>query len=288
MRKIFICTIFFCSVFYGQENDSGKIDIYSPSSIKKFADYLFCQSDYLRSSEQYEIYLSKVYNDTVAFKVGLGYEFIGNYKKSLSVWKSVNHNSVFFDDSKFQIFKTFFLLGDNSLLLQAAQKERSDSLFKYYINVNQLAYASYLLSKKKMPSINKLKTYFNGTELYSMEKFYNWKNDPPYKSPVLALVMSAVIPGLGKIYSDQIGDGIAAFIVNSLFGYLAYYGFHDKRTFEGVLFTAVGGFFYAGNVYGSYSAAQIYNAKITFDFTRTVRNFLSDHNYFGPVYNFCK
>jgi hypothetical protein len=50
----------------------------------------------------------------------------------------------------------------------------------------------------------------------------------------------------------------------------------------------LGAFFYAGNVYGSVAAAQIYNAKIAFEFEDGLNLYLEQNNYFMPEYNFCE
>nr|MCU0555337.1 tetratricopeptide repeat protein [Syntrophales bacterium] len=41
--------------------------------------------------------------------------------------------------------------------------------------------------------------------------------DLPEKSPVLAGILSAVLPGSGYIYAEHYGDGITAFLLNGLF-----------------------------------------------------------------------
>ena len=100
--------------------------------------------------------------------------------------------------------------------------------------------------------------------------------------------MSALIPGSGKIYAGEIGDGIIAAIATGLCGYLAYDNFKAKHNFRGWLFGGLSAFFYAGNIYGSAASAQIYNAGIQFDFVNDVKIYLNKKNYFTPEYEFCK
>ena len=47
-------------------------------------------------------------------------------------------------------------------------------------------------------------------------------------------------------------------------------------------------FFYTGNIYGSVAAAQIFNARIDFEFQNGLKIFLEQENYFLPEYDFCK
>ena len=129
---------------------------------------------------------------------------------------------------------------------------------------------------------------FNEDEKKVVSSFYDWKSNPPYKSSFTAGILSAVIPGAGKMYLGEWGDGITAFLVTGLFAFLAYDNFeadHDTRAW---IFTGLGAFFYAGNIYGSVAAAQIFNARIEFEFNQSLNVYLSNKNYFTPEYEFCK
>lgn len=99
--------------------------------------------------------------------------------------------------------------------------------------------------------------------------------------------MSAIIPGSGKMYVGEWSDGIAAFLVTGLFAFLAYDNFRADHTTRAWIFTGLGAFFYAGNVYGSIASAQIFNARVDFKFNDGLKLFLEEKNYFVPEYDFC-
>ena len=88
--------------------------------------------------------------------------------------------------------------------------------------------------------------------------------DLPRKSPILAGLSSAVIPGTGKIYCGEYGDGIYSLIITGITGWLAWDGFRENgiRSVSGWVFGSVCSVFYAGNVYGSAIAARIYNHRL--------------------------
>ncbi len=74
------------------------------------------------------------------------------------------------------------------------------------------------------------------------------------KSPVAAALMSAVIPGSGKIYAGNLREGVSALItVGALAGMTAECiskkGAGDWRS---ISLAAISGLFYAANIYGSY------------------------------------
>jgi TM2 domain-containing membrane protein YozV len=129
---------------------------------------------------------------------------------------------------------------------------------------------------------------FDEDETNKVSYFYDWKKDPPYKSQALAGIFSAVIPGSGKMYVGEWGDGITAFLVSGLFAFLAYDNFKADHNTRAWIFTGLGTLFYGGNIYGSVASAQIYNAKINFEFNDSLKLFLEEENYFSQVYNFCE
>ncbi len=116
---------------------------------------------------------------------------------------------------------------------------------------------------------------------------YDWKKNPSYKSPFLAGVLSSLIPGSGKIYADQLSEGLTALVLNSLFAFLSYNNFKHDHNFRGWVFAGVGAFFYAGNIYGSVSAAHLYNSKMDYEYKEGLKQFLEFNNYFIEDYDFC-
>ena len=85
-----------------------------------------------------------------------------------------------------------------------------------------------------------------------------------YKKTGLALAMSAVIPGSGKIYAGYWRDGIMAFLFTAGNLYMAYhfYTLEKPHGFNTWLFGFFGISFYAGNLFGSYKAAKDHNRRL--------------------------
>lgn len=79
------------------------------------------------------------------------------------------------------------------------------------------------------------------------------------KSPLLAGIMSGIIPGSGKIYADKTGEGIASFISNAGFGLITWENYrklgfdHPKTILFGCIFMAN----YISNIYGSAISVKI-------------------------------
>lgn len=81
------------------------------------------------------------------------------------------------------------------------------------------------------------------------------------KSPFAAGLLSAAVPGLGKIYAGRLDEGIASFLAVGTCAAITAEswvknGFKDWRT---ILFGAIGSILYIGNIYGSCVSVGLYN-----------------------------
>jgi hypothetical protein len=285
MRFIFIWILIISPLHFSQTNE---FDFHSTENIKKFADYLFCEKDFLRANLEYQKLENIIENDTIRFKIGLGFLNIGDYVNSIQKLTKITTVSTLFNDAKLLQLKAYFL-SDNynafrSFYLNNFPIKNSD----YQTDRNRLFNFSYLFTDDDLPSSTEFLNPFNLDEKEKVKSFYDWKSNPPYKSEALAGMMSAVIPGSGKMYVGEWGDGIMALITTGLFAFLAYDNFRADHNTRAWIFTGLGAFFYAGNVYGSVAAAQIYNAKIAFEFEDGLNLYLEQNNYFMPEYNFCE
>jgi len=285
MRLIFLLILFIPSLHFSQ---TGKFNLHSPDNIKKFGDYLYCEKDYLRANLEYQKLDNISESDTLNFKTGLGYLYIGDYSTSIQKLSKINPASVFYNEANLQALKAYFLT-ENYFAFRSFYKESYlNKINDYQSNGKKLFNYSYLFTDDELPSSGDFLTPFNKDEKEKVTPFYNWKNEPPNKNPALAGIMSAVIPGSGKMYVGEWGDGIMAFITTGLFAFLAYDNFKADHNTRAWIFTGLGAFFYAGNVYGSVAAAQIYNARIAFEFEDGLNLYLEQNNYFTPEYNFCE
>jgi hypothetical protein len=105
------------------------------------------------------------------------------------------------------------------------------------------------------------------------------------RSPALAGLMSAVVPGSGKVYAGKARQGIAAFLPVLMLGLLTWEGYRKDGPTSlrflgfGSLFTV----FYVGNIWGSTLAVKVrrdefnrvYDNKILFDMHIPLRNLLN-------------
>ena len=255
------------------------VNLYSAENRKQFADYLYCQKDYLRAIDEYEEIPSSVSNDTIRFKIGLAYLKMGKYDSASVSFTQIGVNSYFFNNAKMEFFKSQFLSGNFDTL---------DHGTNNYLTARQLNAFAYLFDYKPLPTKNIFLSPFEGNDKIAVSDFYERKLNPPYKNELTAVILSTLIPGAGKIYTKEYSDGIIAFLVTGLMGYISYTDFKADHKFRDWLFAGLTAFFYGGNIYGSATSAQIYNAHVNFQLNSDMKLFLEDKDYFVPDYEFCK
>jgi tetratricopeptide (TPR) repeat protein len=97
----------------------------------------------------------------------------------------------------------------------------------------------------------------------------------PEKSPVLAGVMSAILPGSGYIYAEHYGDGITAFLINGLFIAGTVTSIHQENYAVAGIVGGVGVPFYLGNIYGSANAVKKWNLAVRNKIIQKIHSTLS-------------
>jgi TM2 domain-containing membrane protein YozV len=262
-------------------------DFSSPTNIRKFADYLFCDRDYLRAAIEYERLISSEVKDTLLFKIALSYSIIGDYPSAIKYFENIPSPSSYVNEAKLELIKTHYLMNDYYGVRSFYNNTFIKRANKYQLEGNKLFNFSYLFTKDELPSKEEFLSPFNLNEKDEVSQYYDWKQDPPYKNSTISGMMSAIIPGSGKIYVGEIGDGIVAFITTTVFAFIAYDNFNAGHNTRGWIWTGIAALFYGGNIYGSVAAAQVHNAKITFEFNDGLNVFLQKNNYYTPTYDFC-
>lgn len=96
---------------------------------------------------------------------------------------------------------------------------------------------------------------------HELDGIFEIRYDKPQKSPLLAAAASALVPGLGKIYAGQIGEGISTFLITGAMGGItAEHWIKDgPKSWKTIVPAVITGILYIGNIYGSYMSVSIYN-----------------------------
>jgi TM2 domain-containing membrane protein YozV len=284
MRNIFLLLFLICTTVSPQ---STSFEFHSPQNIKLFADYLFCEGDYIRAVEEYTSVRNIFHSDTINFEIMLCYSNLNLADQVFDSYQDENF-SKFREDAQ-KLYLTNAFLVDSSVF----HTDLSNNLFPFDMDIAvtdhflKLRSFYFIETRSNELSTEDLLIPFDRSQKKDIESFIDLSLNPDYKSPAFAGIFSAVIPGSGKMYVGEWGDGITGLLITGLFAFLAYDNFRADHTTRAWIFTGLGAFFYAGNIYGSIAAAQIFNAKIDFDFSNGLKLFLKQENYFLPDYDFC-
>ncbi|MBI5729583.1 MAG: hypothetical protein HY963_00445 [Ignavibacteriales bacterium] len=282
-NKRFIVAFFFLIVLLNTANCQLPTDgnIFSPQNRLQFGNFLYKDRDYLRAAEEFKEYLKNESNDTIVFRLANSYFKIGRFAEAADNFKGLFFGSQFSEETRLLFYESIFFQNDYKSLRKLAEGKIYSSS-KYANEIERLKYTSYFLDNSVLPDENIVLKYFPDSVQSQMINFYQQKKIPQHKSLTTAAILSTLMPGAGKIYTGEIGDGITSFIATALTTYLAITNFNADHQFRGWLFSGLAAFFYAGNIYGSASSAQIYNAKIQFNFDKEVKLFFEQRNYFLP------
>lgn len=96
------------------------------------------------------------------------------------------------------------------------------------------------------------------SEYSNLKNYYKIDRNIKRKSPLVAGLLSAIVPGMGKVYAGNTGQGLASFLSCGLFGAIAFensfrLGYTHPQT---LFFMGVFGAFYIGNIWGSAVSVQ--------------------------------
>lgn len=258
-------------------------DYYSPENFLKFADHLFSQGDFLRATSEYQRYLfSQPSNsEEVRFKIALCYRLGGKPEKSIHAFTELlnaSTDSQLVSSAHYQIGAAYFLMeqfGKSVETLQTTLPSISDA--KYNTEAQQVIGLSYLMQRKWSSAeevFNNLQSDVieirERTALYS--NYAKQGKHLPRRSPLLAGLMSTIVPGSGRLYTGRVNDAITSLITVGITGWQAYDGFRRDglSSVKGWTLSTLSGIFYLGNIYGSVISARVYNDHVAEEFLSTL------------------
>lgn len=98
----------------------------------------------------------------------------------------------------------------------------------------------------------------------------------PYKNCTAAGILSAVVPGLGRVYAGRTGDGLFSFLFTM--GSLAVScRYHQTKDYAlSAIAGTAGVLFYSADIYGSIEAVKTYNERIFKNRLQVLKSKLTD------------
>lgn len=241
----------------------GQTNIFDCDNSKRFAEYLFNTGQYQLSQHELE---------RITFFCDMDSSSNLLLLKSYRKMKEFNKAKQFFPSDEISTLNTLSPeYRDEYVRLLMSQRQYADvrNNIDNGLNITQKTEhqigselllknweKAYQLSLNEAPKMN-----FKIAGLRSVaQKSHTAKR----KSPVLASIMSAIIPGTGKMYCGYWGDGVISLLFTASSTYFAVRGFQKYGT-TNVYPWIIGGLafsYYASNVYGGAASAIRYNDNI--------------------------
>lgn len=99
------------------------------------------------------------------------------------------------------------------------------------------------------------------------------------KSPAMAGIMSAIIPGTGRVYVKDWKDGIVSLFFVGTMAFQSIRGFNKSgvKSTRGWIYGGIGFGFYLGNIYGSVVSAKGYNKKSHLGIRTKIENLFNSY-----------
>ncbi len=96
--------------------------------------------------------------------------------------------------------------------------------------------------------------------------------DVPARSPVLAGLLSGVLPGAGQFYAGRATEGLTSFVLNGSFLWATIELFHHGNEIAGLLFAFFETGWYTGGIFGAVNDVHKFNRKAKDDYIGALRN----------------
>ena len=214
--------------------------VMQPSDILKFAELLEKEGDTYRAITEYKRFL--YYNpkaDTIRYKIVHLYMDEGLFGNAIDMMRTViRKDSRYKETMGFLFYRIGFY----------------DSVYSYW-------------SGRKLGLIDLQEGRFNeGLKKLGMVNIH----PPRMKTPLVGALLSAAFPGLGRIYAGRVGDGIYTMLTIASTSYFAYSFYKEDNKAGAYIFAGLSIFFYAGDIFGSYIAVNMYNHIIKNRFIRGI------------------
>lgn len=253
--------LLFC--FFIVFNSWSQEDLFDLNNSKKYADYLLSSGQYEASISEFE---RVVFLDTTDLEAKL--KLISSYRLGEQFEKGVKRVPFLFEEPK--DMPRPHALEYSKLLMSARSWEAARGFWntssklpeqdKHLLQSTLFIFESDFV--KAQEALNMIQTVGNPLKdgyTSIVESGLNGKR----KSPFLAGLLSATIPGLGKVYTGDWKDAIVSLIFTGGMAFQAVRNFnnHGSNDFRPWAYTTIGTGFYIGNIVGSVKSAKDRNRK---------------------------
>ncbi len=201
--------------------------------------------------------------DSLNYYKGWAHYSLKNLEQSTTSLLNVGKESPFYLKSRLfagynQIFLENYEDARKTIGHMNAQNEPIHTLVNFELSGIDMLQGNWSKAKEQLQRVNPDFATIN-QQVATLGQIIKEQETHRTKSPLIAGLMSCIIPGSGKIYAGHTGEGIASMIATTGFGLITWENYrklgigHVKTMFFGSIFVAT----YASNIYGSVISVRI-------------------------------
>jgi tetratricopeptide (TPR) repeat protein len=250
----------------------------SAQTRRQYADWLYGQGDYFRAVSEYKELLffapTDQDADSLRFMMGKAYYRSGKHNNSISEFSALVERPVApaLRSAAFDLIALNYLnlsLPNQALYYSSEALKDSTREARF---TNGVIRANLYEWDNAASVFGALSAVSDGRkdELSSLAEenlaAVNAARDLPKKSPILSMLMSAVIPGSGQLYAGHSVDALQSFAFVGSFAYMSYIAYrYDKQNGNGYYnfgaSISLASLFYIANLIGAERTATYYNVR---------------------------
>jgi hypothetical protein len=253
-RKIFIASVFFISASFLRTFSQN-----APDCDLRFINHLF-KTGYLKEAlfllDSKDCSSFQMY-DSVNYLRGRSYFLLNRLESSSESFLKVTPTSSLYPEACF--YAAYNYVQADNLIKAEGILEKMEVNAPNHLWLKNYEIAGIKLLQGDLISFNerldKIENYLSETSVSTINlmNIYAEINSHKSKSPVLAGLLSVIIPGSGKFYAGRKGEAISTFLSTAGTGLVTWEnyrknGLNDYRT---ITFGAIFALSYLANIYGS-------------------------------------
>lgn len=205
----------------------------------------------------------KQQQDSLDYFHGWAHYSLKNLKQSTLSLLEVGMESSFYRKSHFfagynQIYLENYLEARKIFKQMDIRNEPELSLLNFELSGMEILQGNWHKAEEQLGLVNRNNAALN-QQVIALEEICKEHDGHRSKSPVLAGIMSGIIPGSGKIYAGKTGAGIASMIGTVGFGLIAWENYHKLgiSNAKTIIFGSIFAASYVSNIYGSVISVRI-------------------------------
>ena len=263
-----------------------------------FADSLFQQGDYLNAAHEYKRLLflqpEAPQSDFIAFRVAASYQNAGKLKKAIHAYQlliDTYPESPLVARAKNNVAQCHILSGDSkhglaSLKQFLAEHKESDLAPRAHFTIGMLHIDKGEWTQASSVWNEVFLTYPESPFAKVSDRLARTVKDVDTllrRSPTVAGVLSALVPGSGQVYSGQTMNGLYAFVSVAILGSASFYYADQERYEVAVPVGVLGVFLYGNSIYQSVQTARAFNIQQEQHFRNKLQQEIRDSGLFGAI-----